>query len=540
MSTATLPVRSPRNQTKNQATTHLVLINPPALTGRTNERTFSGGIGVSRKLKPFEQEATAILPIDFLYLAAVAERAHARVTLVDLLLDRYTDEAAERFCLAKIADAQHARTTWIGIRLSMPSLLQDLEFANRIKTLVPAARVFVLGAAIMATIDHWIRRASVDYVLYGEPEAFFDRVLADADPLEIPGVISPHTYVPLEGPDIYDEQKNLAKYAQWIKVTNIGSLPRPAWHLLDIARYAPSGEPGDVGVYVQASRGCPIACTMCPYMLVEGVTWRKNDVEAIVDEIEHLNQSYGIYRVRFRDPNFGFNRQYARALAEALISRGVKLEATIETSLEVFDEDTLRTLFKAGINTITTGVETNDAACMESIGQKIKINSRLRDRVQFCHAVGYRLYGTYCLGMPEETWDTVEKTWRFANELDVESGFTVLTPFPGTPMYWRALDEGLLTREMRFSQWNSYTATVRTYALTTMDLNMARWWARMETIIPYRRKRATERGTSSLLRFYVEHAPHYLWRRVCRTYVWFRRRFPSAPLDVMTPSLTTD
>ena len=99
------------------------------------------------------------------------------------------------------------------------------------------------------------------------------------------------------------------------------------------------------------------------------------------------------------------------------------------------------------------------------------------------------MYGTYCLGTPEETWATVEKTWRFANELDIESGFTVMTPFPGTPMYFRALREGLLPRRMQFSRWNSYSSTVRTYALTTTDLDMARWWARMETILPYRKRR---------------------------------------------------
>jgi radical SAM superfamily enzyme YgiQ (UPF0313 family) len=529
MATVTLPETSGWVET-NETPNHLVLINPPPLRGRTNERTFSGGIGVSRKLKPFEREAAAILPIDVLYLAAVAEKAGAAVTLVDLLIDRHAGEAAERFCLDKIGPTRNTTATWVGVRLSMPSLAQDLDFANRIKTRLPAARVFVFGAAIMATIEHWIRRASVDYVLYGEPEAFFDEIIAAADPLSVPGVISPRTYVPLEGAHLYDERKNREKYAQWIKVTNVSALPRPAWHLLDMSRYAPNGQSSDVVVYVQASRGCPIACTMCPYMLVEGVTWRKNDVEGVVDEIEYLNRRFGIYRVRFRDPNFGFNRQYARALAEALIGRGVKLEATIETSLEVFDQDTLRRLFTAGIRTITTGIETDDAACMESIGQKIKINARIRDRVQFCDSVGYRLYGTYCLGMPEESWETVEKTWQFAKALDIESGFTVLTPFPGTPMYWRALGEGLLTREMQFSRWNSYTATVRTYALTTSDLNMARWWARMETIIPYRRTRAAERGVSALLGFYVRHAPHYGWRQVCRTYVWFRKRRPAAPL----------
>jgi anaerobic magnesium-protoporphyrin IX monomethyl ester cyclase len=504
---------------------HLVLINPPALKKRTNERTYSGGIGVSRKLKPFEKEGPQIIPIDFLYIAAVAERAGARVSLVDLLVDRCWGAQAERLCLDSIGP-DRGPTTWVGVRLSIPSLLQDLAFANRMKALLPECRVFVFGSVIMTTLDHWVRGSHVDYVLFGEPEAFIDRLLSAEAPLSLPGVMDPKTYVPLEGNDLWDCEKAAARYASWVKVADLDTLPQPAWHLVEMARYAEDGDVTEVGLFVQASRGCPIDCTMCPYVLLEGKSWRNNALDRVVDEIAYLNKTFGIYRMRFRDPNFGFNRKYARELAEALIARGVKLAATVETSLEVFDEETLRKMAQAGINTITTGVETNDEACMQSIGQRIKVNDKLRTRVDYCHKIGFHVYGTYCLGAPEETWETVEKTWRFANELDIESGFTVLTPFPGTPMYWRALNEGLLPRRMQFSDWNSYSATVRTYALTPTDLDMARWWSRMETIIPYRKKRARAQGVGGLLRFYYRHLPHYAWRQACRTYVWARKRVP--------------
>jgi hypothetical protein len=61
--------------TPHDGAPRVVLVNPPALAGRTNSRTLSGGLGVSRKLKPFEREGVEVPPIDMLYLAAVAERA---------------------------------------------------------------------------------------------------------------------------------------------------------------------------------------------------------------------------------------------------------------------------------------------------------------------------------------------------------------------------------------------------------------------------------------------------------------------------------
>jgi radical SAM superfamily enzyme YgiQ (UPF0313 family) len=207
--------------------------------------------------------------------------------------------------------------------------------------------------------------------------------------------------------------------------------------------------------------------------------------------------------------------------------RGVKLEATVETSLEVFDEPNLRRMYEAGIHTVTTGVETNDETVMASVGQLISVNPKLRRRIAFCHELGYHIYGTFCLGLPEENWDTLRKTWEFANELDIECGFTVLTPFPGTPMYFRALEEGLIPKRMQYQDWNSYKATMPTYYLSPRDLDVARVWARLETIIPYRKKRA--RGTRERLAFYIKHAPHYVVRQGCRAYVHLRKRFAPGP-----------
>jgi radical SAM superfamily enzyme YgiQ (UPF0313 family) len=159
----------------------------------------------------------------------------------------------------------------------------------------------------------------------------------------------------------------------------------------------------------------------------------------------------------------------------------------------------------------------------------VSVNEKLRRRIQFCHSLGFHIYGTFCLGTPEESWDTVRRTWQFANELDVESGFTTLTPFPGTPMYWRALEEGLLPRRMQYSEWNSYTATMPSYHLSIRDLRVARLWARLETILPYRMRRAGARGPLGRVTFHLRHAPHHLVRQWCRTYVWFRSRRGTAP-----------
>lgn len=88
--------------------------------------------------------------------------------------------------------------------------------------------------------------------------------------------------------------------------------------------------------------------------------------------------------------------------------------------------------------------------------------------------MGIHVYGTFVIGAPEESWDTVKRTIEYSKTMTCECTFTVMTPFPGTPMYFRAIEEGLLDKEMTYEKWNSYEATVRSRFLTASDLSLAR------------------------------------------------------------------
>ena len=492
----------PKTQTPKSSSRRLFLVNPPERRGYTNDRTLSGGLGVARRLKPGEKVCLPLPAPDMLLAAGVAEECGLSVNIIDLMLDRCAGDAAIIHTSGRIVDATRpGDEIWIGIRLSMPSLSQDVAFANRVKLALPEARVFLFGSVIMTTLDHWVRETNADALLYGEPEAVIGPMLrANGDNWKTqPGVIVPSTYVPVAGEALYDGSQQ-AGFADWIQVEQLEELPFPAYHLLPLERYSPTGKVADVSVYVTTSRGCPIGCTMCPYMLHEGRPIRNSSIMRPVDEMEWLNKTFGITKWRFRDPNFGFDRKQVRAILNECIARGIKMEATVEGSLECMDDALIELMVKAGVKTITTGIETADEECLKSIGQKIKINDILARKIAFADSLGLHVYGTFVIGAPEESWDTVARTIAYSKEIPCESGFTVMTPFPGTPMYYRALAEGLLERGMKYEQWNSYEATVRSRFLTANDLALARLWARLELIIPYRLYRARKMGGKTLFK----------------------------------------
>ena len=90
-------------------------------------------------------------------------------------------------------------------------------------------------------------------------------------------------------------------------------------------------------------------------------------------------------------------------------------------------------------------------------------------------------------------------------------------------------DQAVRALSEKFDNWSpesfrlSATDIERAIAKLSMrDLDMARWWSRMETIIPYRRKRV-EGGGLEVAKFWLKHLPHLAWRQYCRAYVWFRK-----------------
>lgn len=485
--------------------------------------------------------------MDLLYAGAVAEQRGASVRLLDIGLEGWQGDAALSGVDRTIAEA-HAGSgpLWIAVQVSMPSLLHDLAFARAVKDRHPESRLFLVGNAIMTTLDHWIDRAEgVDAIVFGEPEEVIAGMLdaPDGDWKSAKGVVDPTRYQGGGAPSIFDAGM-VRTFENWVRVRALADLPHPAWHLVPFERYSPTGNASDCAVFVQASRGCPIGCTMCPYMVHEGRPFRPNDPDRVVAELLHLNRTYGITKVRFRDPNFGFDKRQMRSLCRKIVEAGVRLEAAAELSLELCDFEDLDLLHAAGIRTMLTGIETNDEACLASIGQKIRINDNLAEKISYCDKIGMKAFGSFVVGAPEEDWDSLQRTVDYAKLVNAQCSATIMTPFPGTPMFYRAIAEGLMEPRMQYDGWNSYTATMRTYALDHFDLTVARLWFRMEAVIPYRLRQAAKRGAGAVAKTWAGLLPRFAMRAVLRSYVAVRRMVPARrvapPADQAAQANATD
>jgi radical SAM superfamily enzyme YgiQ (UPF0313 family) len=62
-----------------------------------------------------------------------------------------------------------------------------------------------------------------------------------------------------------------------------------------------------------------------------------------------------------------------------------------------------------------------------------------------CHALGITIHGTFIMGLPGESRETIEETIRFATEINPHTiQVSIAAPYPGTELYRDALQHGWL------------------------------------------------------------------------------------------------
>lgn len=133
-------------------------------------------------------------------------------------------------------------------------------------------------------------------------------------------------------------------------------------------------EPEGPGAEVEASRGCPYACTFCAKMDFRD-RYRRRELDLLLDEIDGLI-AQGITYLYFIDEIFLPNAE----LLDALTSRDVSFG--IQTRIDLWKPDMLDALGHAGCVSIEAGVESLSAEGRDVLAKRCRLSTgELADRL---------------------------------------------------------------------------------------------------------------------------------------------------------------
>ena len=325
----------------------------------------------------------------------------------------------------------------VVMHTSTPSFASDVKVAAALKDINPSLKIGLVGAKVaVEPEDSLARGRAIDFVARNEfdftvKEVAEGRDLARVDGLSFrnrAGAIAHNRdRAVLEDMDQLPFVTEVYKRDLTVEDYFIGYLMHPYLSLY-------------------TGRGCKSRCTFCLWpQTVGGHRYRVRSPGHVAEEIALARSCFPqVKEFFFDDDTFTDNLPRAEAIARELGRLGVTWSCNAKANVP---RDTLKVMRDNGLRLLLVGYESGNQQILHNIkkGMRIEVARRF---TKDCHDLGITIHGTFILGLPGETRETIEETVRFACEINPHTiQVSLAAPYPGTLLYDQAVENGWLDAE---------------------------------------------------------------------------------------------
>lgn len=401
--------------------------------------------------------AGVTLPQGLLYAGSAIERAGHKAMIFDPYLEAGHIERFDNGDFGKISELiENFKPSIIGYGGVATSYGRTKRFSQFVKSNYPGI-LQIAGGPLSSVTQLLLEKAGIDAVFHGEAETslpYFLKMISDAKPWSnTPGIsyISDGKIIKNENPE---------------QVSNLDSIPVPAYHLVDVPRYL---EPvsnlynaykilfetnpiykdiktriGSRTHYfpIVTARGCTHKCSFC-YRHMDGV--RQHSVDYLIRHIKFLKGKYGIDGFSFADELFNSRPEWIYKFCDALEREKLDIIYIIAGArLDKIDEKILRRLKDTGCVEIVYGQESGSDTILKEYRKGISSSKNKEITLLTTKKVGILSAVQIVIGSPSETNRTIGETIQFLKDLDAfQYSLNYLMPLPGAAI-WKHVEENNL------------------------------------------------------------------------------------------------
>lgn len=359
------------------------------------------------------------LPLEFGYAKNLLQAAGHDVLLADGQLNRYSYEDIYRQVKTFGPDFTVVTTapSYLFWRCAPPEIGVPQRMIDKLRPI--AGTVCVIGPHGSTTPRATLLKSGADVLVMGEPEEILPRLT------EGWGGVPSIAY--------FSEQS--FKLQGGTHASDMTRLEPILWPSDYVARHSHhhhrfDASPACPGAEVEASRGCPYACTFCAKENFRN-KYRRRNLSFVLAEIDHLIEQ-GVEYIYFIDEIFLPWRELLEALA------GRKIKIGIQTRIDLWNDEALHLLSAAHCVSIEAGVESISEAGRADLDKKCRLTTeQLSDRLIAAKKLIPFVQGNLIQGGFDDE-QSVE-AWRqhlIANGIWANQPVP-LFPYPGSPEYTR-------------------------------------------------------------------------------------------------------
>jgi hopanoid biosynthesis associated radical SAM protein HpnJ len=349
---------------------------------------------------------------------------------------RLIDAPPARLSLAQVLPL--ARDYELAVlHTSTPSFASDVKVAEALRDVNPKLKLGFVGARVaVQPAESLAASTAIDFVARNEFDFTVKEIAEGRDFADIDGL----SYRNAAGDIVHNPERAILEDMDQLPfVTEVYKRD------LDIENYF-IGYLKHPYVSLYTGRGCKSRCTFCLWpQTVGGHRYRVRSVDHVVEEIRLAKHYFPqVKEFFFDDDTFTDNLPRAEAIARALGKLGVTWSCNAKANVP---RDTLKVLRDNGLRLLLVGYESGNQKILHNIKKGMLVDVARRF-TKDCHELGVTIHGTFILGLPGETKETIEETIRFANEINPHTiQVSLAAPYPGTFLHKQAVENGWFDAE---------------------------------------------------------------------------------------------
>jgi hopanoid biosynthesis associated radical SAM protein HpnJ len=322
------------------------------------------------------------------------------------------------------------------IHTSTPSFPTDARFAELLKGIHPTAMIGLVGAKTMVDPQGaLLATQAVDFVCRENFDYTCQEVAAGVPLSEVAGL----SFRGSDGNVVHNPPRR--------SLEDMDALPfvAPIYRRdLEIRNYF-IGYLKHPYVSLYTGRGCRSKCTFCLWpQTVGGHRYRVRSAQNVLAEVKWIKENMPeVQEIMFDDDTFTDTsnlprvEQIARGMGELGMTWSCNAKANVPY-------DTLKVMKANGLRLLLVGYESGDDQILHNIKKGLRTDIARRFTAD-CRELGIVIHGTFILGLPGETTQTIAKTIEFAKQINPHTiQVSLAAPYPGTSLYKEAVTRGWL------------------------------------------------------------------------------------------------
>jgi anaerobic magnesium-protoporphyrin IX monomethyl ester cyclase len=323
----------------------------------------------------------------------------------------------------------------VGGYYQYKKLLQLSDAINSVKN----RPLYILGGhGPSPEPEYFLKKTGADFTVIGEGEEtildLLDAIEKKKDPYLVKGIAFMK-----DGKCVQTPRREL--------IGNVNDIPLPAWDLFPMNQYILMRQPhmnnSDRYMSIISGRGCTFKCNFC-YRMDPG--FRPRSVESIVEEIRQLQKDYSITYIEFTDDLLMSSVERTMMLCEGFMKAKLNIKWYCEGRLNYAKPDVLEFMKRAGCVFINYGIESLDQQALRTMNKALTIR-QIKEGVENTIAAGISPGLNIIFGNIGETIESLKMGVEFLLKYDNHAQLRTIrpvTPYPGSPLYYYAIEKGLL------------------------------------------------------------------------------------------------